>query len=513
MSKSVGFIIGQSKQKKIFLTLFILLCPFILFAQTNTHWTRSFNEESSLLSGAVVGGGAGPSAIYYNPASISEIKESKFSLHASLFSLNSYKVKNALGEGEDLNYLRGVIEPRFLSYMIKPKKNPNWSMEVAMLNNEHYYVEFTQSVDQNMDILTNIPGDERYYSYFQYYNKYRDDWIGFGASLKLSPRLSLGASMFVSIKTFEYTYTLDIEAFPLDSVYINGQYLPFFSASYMDMDYIKYNDYRLLWKFGLFYKAERFSLGMNITTPSLGGIYSDGKKIMRKQSQSNITNPEDGEPMPNYVVADYEEKKKVEVNSKSTYSVSAGLTYYLNKQNQVLYTTVEYFGGIDPFALMQADENPDIAPTYLSDEIDFSNWLTVISGVEPVLNFAIGYSWQIKKNLQLMAGFRTDFNYKDTFDDNPVAANKSILGATIDLHHFTGGLSWKIKGQNLMTGLQYSIGRERNQKQYLNLTEPVEYNWEEMAPLQGTRQNTMNSLFNALSLYFGATFNFGTNGK
>jgi len=75
-----------------------------LNAQSYNHWVRSFNEESSLLAGAVVGGGAGPSAIYYNPASISEIKESKLSVHASLFSFKFLNVKNALGDGIDLKW-------------------------------------------------------------------------------------------------------------------------------------------------------------------------------------------------------------------------------------------------------------------------------------------------------------------------------------------------------------------------------------------------------------------------
>jgi hypothetical protein len=177
----------------------------------------------------------------------------------------------------------------------------------------------------------------------------------------------------------------------------------------------------------------------------------------------------------------------------------------------VLYTTVEYFGGIDPFSIVSADENPDIAPSYLSAEIDFNEWLTFISGVKPVFNAAIGYSWQLKKDLLIMAGFRTDFNYRENFEDNPRVNNKTMLGPSLDVHHFTTGLSWNIRGQDLITGLQYTIGRKRNQQQYLNLTEPVEYNFVEMAPLQGTKQNTMNSLLNSLSLYFGATFNFGGN--
>ncbi|MEZ5083526.1 MAG: hypothetical protein R2750_08760 [Bacteroidales bacterium] len=484
--------------------------PATVMAQSYNHWTRSFNEESSLLSGAVVGGGAGPSAIYYNPSTISEINESKFSLHASLFSLNSLRVKNALGDGINLDYFRGTIEPRFLSYMVKPKKYPNWRLEFAFLNNENYRTEYTQSVDMNMDILTNIPGLERYYAYFQYSNKFRDDWIGFGASLKLNERFFVGASMFVSIKSDEYTYTLDLEAFPLDSVFINGQYLPFYSASYQEMDYVKYNDYRLVWKIGLLYKADRLSVGINVTTPSVGGIYSDGKNVMRKVARNNITLPETGEPLPNYVIADYKEKKDMSVNVKSPFSVSAGLTYYFPEVDQVLYSTVEYFGGIDPWKIIEADENQDIAPSFVSDEINLNEWLTFVSGINPVFNAAIGYRWQVKKDLELMAGFRTDFNYRDDLSNEHALVNKVMYGSNVDIHHLTGGLAWRIKGQDLITGLQYTIGRNKNQTQYYNLSDPVEYNLVEMAPLQGTRQNTMNSLWNSLSFYFGATFNFGS---
>ena len=79
----------------------------------------------------------------------------------------------------------------------------------------------------------------------------------------------------------------------------------------------------------------------------------------------------------------------------------------------------------------------------------------------------------------------------------------------LDNYHITGGLSWRIKGQDIMTGFQYTIGREKNQKQIVNLSDPVEFNTTEMAPLQGTRQNSMNTFFNSISFYFGATFNFG----
>ncbi len=51
-----------------------------------------------MLAGAVVGGGAGNAAIYYNPSNISEITESSFALSVSLFSLDNYNMKKCPGE-------------------------------------------------------------------------------------------------------------------------------------------------------------------------------------------------------------------------------------------------------------------------------------------------------------------------------------------------------------------------------------------------------------------------------
>ncbi len=496
-----------NKRQKI-VCLFFVLIPFLALGQSHNHWTRSFNEESSLLSGAVVGGGSGPAAIYYNPSSIAEINESKFSLHASLFSYNFWEVQNALGDGIDLNFSRGIIEPRFISYMIKPKNHPEWSLEIAFLNNENYHLEVTQSVDKNMDILEELPGDERYYSFFQYSNSYRDDWLGIGGSLKLSPKFYIGTSMFISVKSLDYRYALEIEAFPLDSVFINNQYVPFYSANYLKMDYISYNDYRLLFKIGLLYKTDRFSIGINFTTPSIGGIYSDGKIVTRNEKQSNIT-LETGEPLPDYVLVEYKEKNDVFVNSKSPLSVAAGFTYYTADGSKVFYSTIEYFDGLDPYRLVEANENPDLAAGSIFEEIVFNEWLTYISGAKPVLNAAVGYSWNVKENILLMAGFRTDFNFRKNLNYNPYLENMSIKGFDLNVYHITAGLSWRILGQDLITGLQYSFGRDKNQEQWANLSDPSEFNTNELVPLQGTLENNMNTGYNSISIYFGATFNFG----
>lgn len=494
--------------RKLILLLF-LVSPSILFAQSHNYWSRNFNEESSLLSGAVVGGGAGASAIFYNPASISEINESKLSLNASLFSFDFVKANNAMGDNLDVNYIRGVVVPRFISYMLKPKNRPKWRLEAAFLNNEDFRMEIAQSVDQRVDVLSQLPGIERHYAHLNYRNRYRDDWVGIGGSREMNPNLYIGASMFISVQSLDYSYSEDIMAGPTDSIFIDNQYIPFYSATYKETELVKFIDYRILWKFGMLVKKDRISFGLNITTPSIGGIFTDGKKVMHEKSQSNIYNQYTGEAEPNYFIADYTDKKNMFVNAKSTFSVAAGFNWHNYEETKTLYTTVEFFAGTDPYNLVEANENPDIATGPIYEGIDQDNWLTYMGASKPIFNAAIGYRWIVKENVMVLAGFRTDFNSrkKHTFPDD--IQNKLIRGLNLDIYHFTGGLSLKILGQDLITGLQYSIGGQKNQEQFINLTNPIEFNPGNNTALQSAKQNKMNTLFNSISIYLGATLNFG----
>ena len=487
------------------IVILIIFLPFLMHGQSHNYWTRSFNEESSLLSGAVVGGGAGPSAIYYNPASISEVQASKFSLNASLFSFTFLNANNALGENINLETIKANIEPRFISYMLKSKKHKNWSFEVAYLNNENESTELTASVDEQKDILSGIPGEDRYFAFYQYNSHFRDDWIGVGASVRLSERIIVGLSMFAAIKTLEYANTLDIEANPLiDSIRLHSGNNSYYSG-YVENEYLKFNDYRLLWKGGLLCKWDRVSLGLSITTPSVG-VYSDGKRVERKQQQYNITNPETGNLLPDYLIVDYEEKDKVDVSFKTPFSVSAGLTYLLPRRKMIFYLSMEYFSAIDPYRIVEAEESP----LMVGGEVKlFPDWLTFASGAKPIFNVAVGYSWTLSEKLLLKTGFRTDFNYQKNLNYDDMADYSKIQKANLDRYYITCGLSWKIFGQDIITGLQYSIGRSADQKQIVNLSDPVEYNPVEHKALQGTRTSTMTTLNNWFIIYLGFSLNFG----
>jgi hypothetical protein len=486
----------------------VLFIPACVFSQSHNYWTRSFNEESSLLSGAVVGGGSGPSAIYYNPANIAEVQASQFSVNASLFSFELIKEENALGDGISLSSVNANIEPRFISYMIKGKKHPEWSIEVAFLNNENIKEQLTESVDKRIDILSQVPGLERYFAIYNYSDEFRDDWVCLGGSLKLSERMYLGLGIYAVIKSLEYTSSLNIEAYSFDDSLSVPDYTSSLAAS-QNFHYLKFNDYRVKAKLGFTYKAESFSVGVSFTSPSAGGIYSDGKKVTHKESQYNITDPETGEPLPSYTIIDYKEKKAMNVSFKTPFSVSAGFTFHLADGRRTLFASAEYFAGIKPYRMVEADESDDITSGTGAGEIAYTDWLTFAGGARPVFNVAVGYSWTLKKDLLLMAGFRTDFNYQKNLDFEEMGDFNKIENLDLDLYYMTCGLSWNIRGQDIITGLQYTVGRDTGKQQIANLADPVEYSPVENLPLQGDRKNDMTSLYNAISLYFGAAFNFG----
>ena len=256
--------------------LLLLFLPFFSVAQINNYWSYNFNEESSMIAGAVVGGGAGASSIFYNPAIISEINESKLSLNASLFAYELNNANNILGENIDLQSTRFYAVPRSVSYMHKPRNHPGWSLEFAYLNvanSEFNGINFTE---KKIDILTHLPGIENYQAYTDLKTEIRTDFFGAGGSIKINENLYAGTSMFVSVNSKYTLYQLDIIATPENTLPTDG-YI-FNNAQYENQEMMKFNDYRLLWKLGMFYKKPRFSAGLNITHHQLGVFTAMVKK-------------------------------------------------------------------------------------------------------------------------------------------------------------------------------------------------------------------------------------------
>ena len=431
-----------------------------------------------------------------------------FSFNASLFSLGFYNMNNALGNGINLKFSKLVVQPRFISLLLQPKWNRDVSMEVAVFNNASYDLTMNDVVDRKMDILPNLPGEERYHALYRFSNKYRDDWLGIGGAWRIHPKLMLGLSWFGTIKSLKYEQQVDIEAMPLqDTIYDGSEAIPFYSAGYANIETVRFNDYRMLLKAGMLYSGSNLSIGMTFKTPSLR-VYSDGKKVARKEKQSNIADDSGEDFRKDYIIVDAKQRKDVKTNFKEPFSIAAGFVLHNNDGSKSGFFTLEYFSRINPYTIVSAPVNPNITTEQIFNNMTNKEWLSFAHASKPVVNVAVGYRQKIADNLLLLTGFKTDLNYRKGADYQSYEDYNRMQALEINQYYVTLGLRLNIRGNELITGLNYGFGYEQGRTQLINLSDPVEFNHEEMKALQGTRLNNMNVIYNSISIYFGANLSF-----
>ena len=63
---------------------------------------------------------------------------------------------------------------------------------------------------------------------------------------------------------------------------------------------------------------------------------------------------------------------------------------------------MEYFNRIKPYTMVGAEINPDITSPQVYDTMQNKNYLSFAYKSDPIINFAIGYSWKIKDQLTFL---------------------------------------------------------------------------------------------------------------
>lgn len=170
-----------------------------VIAQSDNYWSWNFNTASTLLAGAVTGGSAGPSAVYYNPALIDQENIPNFALSANLIYIQFFRANNIAGEGNDANQFVFKIQPRFISYTLD-SKNEKLGVEVAILSPVSDEIRYTGQYNDKLDVIRRTLGDETYTGYLNYTRRYDDTWVGGGLSYGFSEQFYIGMSGFYQLK-------------------------------------------------------------------------------------------------------------------------------------------------------------------------------------------------------------------------------------------------------------------------------------------------------------------------
>lgn len=480
----------------------------------NHYWSLNFNSQSSLLSGAVVAGDAGNTSIYFNPSTISEIKNgSNLSFAASLFTWGIYHFTDALGTDINMTNVSFNVQPQFLSYSYRPK-NSKFAFAISALTRMKERFDINYYNSEYIDIIKENPGLESYNTSYKYFLEYTDSWFGFAGSYDVSEKFKVGASLFLSATYISYRTSTSAIAFsPTDTIWIDDFPNPSLVSESTYIESFKFINYRLITKIGFNYVLDNWRFGLNFTSPSLS-LFSSGNEAHRIRSMSNITNPETGQFMPGLVITDGRTGNELKTRFKFPFSVSFGFIYEVDREDNRLYFTMEYFHGIKPYKMVDAPIRNDITSLMVYDELTNKDWLSIATVAKPVLNVAIGYRWKINDNLMFLNGFRTDFNNLRNADFKEYSDYNRIKSTDINIYHYSGGVQFYfLKKYLLVAGGELSFGYDKNQKQIANFTEPVEYysDGENYQVLQGPLENKMNIYYFGINIYLSAVFRFGGN--
>lgn len=473
------------------LSFLFIIFSVVGYSQPDNYWTLGSNTESAIMAGAVVGGGSGITSIFYNPAGISEIKSNKISMDASLFQFDNYKFKNAYSSNDENDFLDWQVQPRFFSFVYRPKKTPKFNFQIAVFSRTHSLVKLYYFDEEKVvEPVTNI--DKTYSVQNEYEKRYSDYWFGLGSSYELTDNLVVGISLLGSGKGFLYYQNSNIDLSSNNDTMING----ISSWSYFD----KQDSYvvSIISKVGFHYSIPNWTFGLTFTAPSIR-LWGDGYH-RRQVKMTNIF--DNGILMPDIDLS--EQNNHIVTNFKEPLSIAAGFSHYTKSKKTRILFSVEYFAPIEKY---KSIDNSRVANFYIDDYKAGSDFLTFYYASESVVNFGFGIKQAITDKLFVLGGFKTDFSsyLRDNNIDNKKYRYQTF---TTDLYHFSLGIQFELLRTTFLLGTEYATGFSLNEYQFANYTYPGVYSPDHYIALQDYPKNDMKFNTSKIGLYVGVSLNF-----
>lgn len=488
-------------------TLLILIFIVLSYAQADNYWSWNFNTNSTLMSGSVVAGNAGPSAIFYNPSLINQDNSSSLSLSASVFSLQSFRANNIAGEGTGVSKLFFKVQPKFASYVL-PTKSPKFGLQIAVLSPISEDIRFSVDHSSTIPLIDRVEGDDNYTAHINYSRKYDDIWAGVGVSYKHSDRFSVGLSLFGSDKLMRYSYRQEASASQSsDTILVNGTEEPRYIAQNFYEERLDYWFISIIAKAGLIYRSQkdRFNIGLNFTFPAIPTF--GGADTRKSYSRSNIYDGDENSFVSNEQSSGLEINNK-DIRIKSPLSVALGVKIITKNRKNTFSLSTEYFHEIDSYKMINSEVLLDWTPKYHQiDGVEESS-LSYYAKANSVINGSVGYKRDITELVTYLGGFRTDFSSLSTSDDSWSFNEDEVQKYNTDKYHFTSGLLFEIRNINIIAGIQYTLGRKKSVSELANFSDPLEYNSETDQSLEGIKTNSAEVAIDEFALFWGISIGF-----
>ncbi len=320
-----------------------------------------------------------------------------------------------------------------------------------------------------------------YVASYNYRKRVLDDWAGISMSIQLSEKIGFGFASFISYRFSRYFMEMKTSSI--------GLYQFYQPVSKSDSSIsISSNTIGLINKLGLVYQGEKNNLGIAVTLPSVSVF---GKSQLEYSvyinDPNNIVQPRDV-----YL-------KRSNLKTQYKYPLSFSVGYSRKMKRSKLHLTGEYFSPIDKYTTILIPSN---LPEANSGDVvlnaqDIRSFEEAKKGV---FNFAIGWERRIKGKTELLMGFATDFNSRKEYWDNMSLVNYSLNQEDFNIFHYSIGIGFQHKKNNIAVGLITSQGGGYSQ-QFADFQNPSAF-----SKFFGFSQNSMSTIYSSYGIVIGLTY-------
>ncbi len=435
------------------ITLFIILSLTLPLLSQDTHyWTQQFGTRSSLMGGAVVAGSDDNSTVVYNPGALGFITNPSISVNANIYRNENIRIKNALGQEADFKTSNFGSIPSLIAGMVN-LKNSDLKLGYGIMSPVNFSFKGTARLDGNFELVDDqvSPGEELFAGELNKYSQVSEFLGAVGFGYKISDQVSIGISNLFTLRTVNYNQLLLSHLILNDTVETVVQASIFQQVSYFHARYAA--------RFGLSYQSSQWSLGMTLTTPSVG-ILGRGSLAGDLNVQNIMV--EDGRVTG--FASDRQDKLKT--TFKAPFSIATGVEYRRNKS--VFAFSAQYFAGIGLYDIIRAEPNTIFQPADIYGDLGGSeDFLRVREAAKPVFNVALAYEYLWKDDLHLNFSVRNDMSYYDS----QIADLPSIKPdlTTWNIYHFTIGTTLFRERSSMSLGLVFSTGKTDSYRENNNL--------------------------------------------
>ena len=197
--------------------LLVIICSSKLIAQDNQYEVLQLGARNAILSGTSVSKYQDGTAVYQNPATLTQATSNMISFNTAAMSSENIKFKNAVGKEYTLKSSSTSFLPSLIGGDWKPRnRETDWVIGYAIYHRNRDKFRFTNRVEQSKNVINDVesPGEEDYIAQYTIQSEYDETAGVIGIGKKLDEKWSVGASFNGIYRNQEFREVLTATVIP-----------------------------------------------------------------------------------------------------------------------------------------------------------------------------------------------------------------------------------------------------------------------------------------------------------